>query len=109
MQAQSGKVNPDQAKQVAPELVSPPGKGEATAGEKKADTGVVSEPVLKPELKAASKPKTKGADGRREEAEARREAAQKVSRPQNVVLLCRANQMLSTVMLPYRHWDVQQR
>ncbi len=81
LQAESGKVNPDQAKQVAPDLVSPPGKDdEATAGEKKTAEGdAVSEPVLKPELKTASKPKTKGADGRREAAEARREAAQKVS------------------------------
>ena len=86
LQAQSGKVNPDQAKQVAPDLVSPPGKDEATPGaNKKAEGDAVSEPVLKPELKTASKPKTKGADGRREAAEARREAAQKVSPPRQLV------------------------
>jgi len=87
LQAQGGKVNPDQAKQVAPDLVSPPGKDDAAAGEKKADGDAVSEPVLKPELKTASKPKTKGADGRREAAEARREAVQKVSPQQHVILV----------------------
>ena len=84
-QAQGGKVNPDQAKQLAPDLNAPPGKDEATAAEEKAGGEAVGEPVLKPELKAASKPKTKGADGRREAAEARREAAQKVSPSQHIV------------------------
>lgn len=80
-QAQSVKINPDQAKQVAPDLTSPPGTDDKTADDKKVDAETVSEPVLKPELKSASKPKTKGADGRREAAEARRLALLKVHIP----------------------------
>ena len=70
---QRDKANPKQDSQVAPDLVSKPG----TEKSKDAEADAVSEPVLKPEIKAAAKPKTKGADGRREAAEARREAAKK--------------------------------
>ena len=71
---QRGKANANKDSQVAPDLVSKPGT-EKDKADAAADT--VSEPVLKPEIKAAAKPKTKGADGRREAAEARREAAKK--------------------------------
>ena len=78
--------------------MSPPGKDDKTAEGKRADAEAVSEPVLKPELKAAAKPKTKGADGRKEAAEARREAAQKVLAPENAA--CSAAGAVPALALP---------